>query len=100
MHLTSTATVVIFTVSVSKVRKTAKNTSLILTRIIIIMQITASVCVLLNFVAFGYAFFSSSKYVSERRTASIRESDMVLHAVEEDPNFEAHLPSMLKAVIF
>ena len=70
-------------------------------QMMMMMQITTSVCVLLNFVAFGYAyaFFSSNKYVSDRTTVLIRESGMVLHAVEEDPNFEAHLPSMLKAVI-
>ena len=62
------------------------------------------VCVLLNFVTIGYGFFSSiiaNKHVCERRTVSIgRENGLMLHAAaEEDPNFEAHLPSMLKAVI-
>ena len=61
------------------------------------------VCFLLNFVTIGYGFFSSiiaNKHVCERRTVSIgRENGLMLYAAaEEDPNFEAHLPSMLKAV--
>ena len=62
------------------------------------------VCVLLNFVTIGHGFVTSiiaNKNVCERGTLSIgRENGQMLYAaaMEEDPNFEAHLPSMLKAV--